>query len=125
MSTAERLKEYLEYKQIATFRAENECGLSVSSLSKALPNKEKGIVGKSIGSDNLEKILNTYTDLSADWLLRGKGAMLIGGEKLEQLYNKIEVMSQGKRSQDEACDIILSMLDFVSKTYDFFGRKVE
>lgn len=123
MSTADRLKEYLDYKNIAPYRAENDCGLSSSSLSKALPNKNTGQEGKSIGSDNLEKILSTYTDLSADWLLRGKGSMIVSVDKEEELHNKIAVMSQGRKNQDDAYDIILSMLDFVSKTYDFYKER--
>ena len=126
MGTAERLKEYLEYKKIAVFKAENDCGLSSSSLSKALPNPSKGIEGKSIGSDNLEKILSTYTDLSADWLLRGSGTMLIGGgSKAVELENKIASMSEGRPNKDAAYDVILSMVDMVSKTYEFFGKKGE
>ena len=92
MSTAERLKQYLEYKKIPPYRAENECGLSSSSLSKALPNKDKGVEGKSIGSDNLEKILSTYKDLSSEWLLRGTGTMIIGdGVDHEQILKSINL----------------------------------
>ena len=123
MSTADRLKEYLEYKKIAVSRAENECGLSSSLLSKALPNPEKGQEGKSIGSDNLEKILSKYTDLSSEWLLRGEGSMLVSDDKASELRKKIAAMSKGKKNPDAAYDIILSMLDFVGKTYDYYKER--
>lgn len=67
-----RIMEYLNYKGIKTARAEKDCGLSNGLLGNAFRNNA------SIGSDNIEKILNTYQDLSAEWLLRGEGSMLIG-----------------------------------------------
>ena len=67
MSTAERLKEYLKFKGIKNNTAENMCGLSNGYIANS----------KSIGSDKLENILTTFQDLSAEWLLRGTGKMLI------------------------------------------------
>ncbi len=123
MSTAERLKMYLEYKGIAVFKAEKDCGLSSSSLSKALPNPEKNEKGKSIGSDNLEKILSVYTDLSSEWLLRGTGSMILGESKAVELEHKIDSMSKGGKSRDAAYDIVLGMMDVIGKTYEFYKEK--
>lgn len=123
MGTADRLKQYLEFKGIAIFKAENECGLSSSSLSKALPNAERGIEGKSIGSDNLEKILSTYTDLSSEWLLRGVGSMIRGESKAVKLENKIAQMSKDEKHQEQAYDILLGLFDVIGKTYDFYKEK--
>ena len=116
MSTAERLKQYLEYRKIPVFRAEKECGLSSSALSKAFPDK-------SIGSDNLEKILSTYTELSADWLLRGTGSMIIGESRAVELERKIASFSKSQEHREQAYDILLGMFEIMSKTYDFFGKK--
>ena len=74
MSATNRLKKYLDSKGIAVSKAESDCGLSSSLLSKAFNNKD-GVA--SINSNNLEKILSAYPDLSAEWLLRGTGDMLL------------------------------------------------
>lgn len=122
MSTATRLKEYLDYKNIAVSKAEKECGIGPSGLSKQLPSK--GFPdGKSIGSDNLEKILSRFTDLSADWLLRGVGDMLKG--KAGELETKIAMVSRNKEHKEQAYDILLGLFEAMGKTYDFFEKKGE
>ena len=66
-----RLKEYLDYKGISISAFEKSVGMSNASFSKQLNT------GKGIGSDKLENILTKYLDLSADWLLRGEGEMIL------------------------------------------------
>lgn len=72
MTATDRIKEYLDYKGIPVYQAEKSCGVSNSSISKAL---KPGAT--TMKSDTLEKFLSTYTDLSAEWVLRGTGKMLI------------------------------------------------
>lgn len=107
---------------MAVSRAEQDCGISLSGLSKQLPNKDNPD-GKSIGSDNLEKILNHFSDLSADWLLRGEGSMIKGGSKAAELENRIAKMSKDKEYQERAYDILLGLFDTMEKTFEFFGNK--
>lgn len=72
MSTTERLKEYLEYRQIPVSRAEKACGFGNATLVSAFKNPSA-----SLGSRQLESFLSVYTELSAEWLLRGVGSMLL------------------------------------------------
>lgn len=65
----QRIKEYLEWKGISTKNAELSAGINQSTLSKAIKN------GKAIGTDKLENFLSAFPDLSAEWLLRGRGGM--------------------------------------------------
>lgn len=118
MGAVERFKEYLDFKGISNHKAEIDCGLSNGLIKNAIK------AGSSFGSDKLENILNTYLDLSAEWLLRGVGSMTIGeeGAKIQELETRIAKMSGGRKNQEEAYDVILSMVDMVSKTYDFFER---
>lgn len=67
----DRLREYIEHKGISYYAFENSIGASRGSISKAV--KEN----KSIGSSVLENILNIYQDINPNWLLTGKGAMII------------------------------------------------
>ena len=71
----ERIKEFLEWKEISIATAEKLADIKQSTLSKAIKN------GTAIGTDKLENFLEAFPNLSAEWLLRGKGDMEeIGGE---------------------------------------------
>lgn len=65
-----RLKEYLDFKGISVSVAEKTIGISNASLSKPFNNKT------SIKTDTLESFLNSYSEISSEWLLTGKGKML-------------------------------------------------
>ena len=81
MSTLERLKTYLDSQGVATGAAEKACGFGNATLRNAFEG------GKGIGSDKLEKILSVYSNLSAEWLLRGTGKMLVTDDiNLEQVF---------------------------------------
>ena len=71
MRLIDRLKEYLVYTQVSAYAFEQTCGVSNGYLGKQL--KGKGAVG----SDILERIKETYTDLSLVWLVTGRGVMLL------------------------------------------------
>ena len=86
MTVIERLMLFLESKNMKPARAEKECGFSNGLLGNAYRMKA------SIGSDKLEKILNTYPELSAEWLMRGVGPMIIGGGIApEQLFRMLNM----------------------------------
>lgn len=67
MAVKEDIYLYLENKGITPSRAERDLGWSIGAIIKA----------KSITSDRLKEFLLVYTDLSAEWLLRGKGEMIL------------------------------------------------
>lgn len=52
------------------------------AMQKRLPRQLNG--GASITSEMILGILNTYPDVSAEWLLRGKGEMLIASSQNEE-----------------------------------------
>lgn len=66
----ERLKEYIDYRGISVAAFERSIGMANASFGKSLKNKG------AIGTDKLEKILSTYSDISPVWLLTGTGDML-------------------------------------------------
>ncbi len=69
-----RVGEYIEAKGISYYAFENSLGASRGSISKAVKD------GKSIGSNMLEKIIATYSDLNPTWLLTGQGSMFLEGQ---------------------------------------------
>lgn len=104
MSTVTRFKEYLDSKGIKNAQAERDCGLSNGLIKSAVS------AGSALGSDKLEKILKTYPDLSAEWLLRGTGHMLVtDGVDTEQLFRSLNMPSNSDK-------IIEVWLDFMECT---------
>ncbi|WP_299526975.1 hypothetical protein [Winogradskyella sp.] len=70
MSSVQRIKKYLDFKGITIQNYESSVGYSNGAFGSQIRNNGK------IGSDKLEKTLSLYTDLSAEWVLLGKGEML-------------------------------------------------
>ena len=78
----------------------------------------------------VEKFCKAFPLISPDWILYERGSMLTKTEQLsesgiedsiiKQLEARIASMSHTKEQQDKAYELILSMLDVVSKTYNFF-----
>jgi hypothetical protein len=109
MSTLRRIKEYIVYKGISNKRFEESVGFSNGAFASQLKNN------RTIGVDKLENILLEYTDVSAEWLLTGKGNMLLSGEekavsglektqeckKCEALKEKIDFLEQLNKAKDD------------------------
>jgi repressor LexA len=67
----DRILKIIELKGLNKSRFYMETGLSNGFLDKV----------KDIGASKIEQILNTYPDISPEWLISGKGAMLRKGQK--------------------------------------------
>lgn len=88
-TTLIRLKEYIDYKELSLRAFEASIGFSNGALTSQLKP------GKTIGVDKLENILRVYEELSPDWLLTGKGAMLRdkqseSEQKLNEIYEYLK-----------------------------------
>lgn len=70
MKITERLTQYIEYKGISKYRFYKETGLSNGFLDKST----------SIGVDKCERICTQYADINIEWLVTGKGDMLINNQ---------------------------------------------
>ena len=71
MRLIDRLQEYLEFSQISAYAFEHSCGVSNGYLGKQLRGKG------AVGSDILERIKESYPELSLVWLVSGRGKMLL------------------------------------------------
>lgn len=65
-----RILEYLDYKGVSKYECYQSTGISRSVLSQ--PN--------GMTEDNILKFLAVYSDISLEWLLTGKGDMLVGSD---------------------------------------------
>jgi hypothetical protein len=77
----DRLYKYLEYHHISAHAFERACGVANGYLKKQVRGRG------TIGSEIIEKIIDTYKDLSLTWLITGQGKMLLTERKKEQLGN--------------------------------------
>ena len=66
----DRVRRVIEEKGLSVRGFESAIGASNGTISKAMSRSGD------IGSDLLSKIVHTYTDLSPEWLLTGRGSML-------------------------------------------------
>lgn len=71
----DRLRQYIKHKNLSFNKLEISIDASHGSISNAWKND------KNIGSNVVQRILTTYPDISAEWLLRGKGEMILTSEK--------------------------------------------
>ena len=115
MITIERFKTYLNTKDITNSRAEKDCGLSNGLIGNALKTRS------TIGSDKLEKILTAYPDLSAEWLLRGTGSMIIGdGIAPEQIFKKLGMPA----NSDKIIEVWMKFMSITEGMQELYKKSI-
>ncbi|MEI7486940.1 MAG: hypothetical protein WCJ72_05935 [Chryseobacterium sp.] len=67
---SERIKQFIDYKELTLNSFSISVGASNSYFNKILRDNN------SIGSDRIEKILRTYPEINPEWLILGNGEML-------------------------------------------------
>jgi phage repressor protein C with HTH and peptisase S24 domain len=72
----ERLQRYMRHKGINDNQLTVSCDLSVGLIGKLRKS------GGGMSSTSLEKVLKCYTDLSPEWLLTGRGNMILAKDPL-------------------------------------------
>ena len=81
----ERLQLFLQHEGITAFQMNKEAGLSRTLLAKAIENRQ------GLNTATIEKISRRYPNLNIDWLVTGRGKMLIDAEapKLSQIKTQV------------------------------------
>lgn len=110
-----RLDKYMTFKGLNDNKITVEAGISNGLIGK-------GRARGSISQDNISKILNTYIDLDANWLLTGKGAMLkqiqVGDNNTNINGNKNKI----EQTNEELLDIIKEKDKQISKLLDIISK---
>lgn len=75
-SIIDRLQEFIEAYGLNNNSLTVKAGLSVGLLGQAIKSR------KGLHSDTIQKILNTYPEVSAEWFVMGRGGMLRDGKSL-------------------------------------------
>lgn len=81
MDVKSKIQQYLDYYGISANKIENEAGLSNGYWRKT----------KSISANVVSDILGIYSDLSAEWLLRGTGSMLLSEQTPQSRQGLIQM----------------------------------
>ena len=89
----ERIRQIIDYKKISTRQFCIEVGVANGFLDKV----------KDVGSEKLLKILNTYPELSPEWLLTGKGNML--KPEHENQSQEVTIIKGNRKTRDAIIDL--------------------
>lgn len=111
----ERLLAFMDKENINDNQMTVTAGLSVGAIGKM----RKGIT-KSVNSDNIEKILNAYPRLSANWLMKGEGEMLCN--EIEELTESYDLTTYALINKlTEQAEMIGALKEQLKKSVQFRG----
>lgn len=115
MSVKQRLKTYIQYKEISERSFCIKIGVSTSYVSA---------IRTSIQPDKVSSIAEHYPDLNTGWLLTGDGKMLRSDvDKQEKVAGKVEeagVVYEKVSNKD-----LIKTIQFLSETVHSLQKKVE
>jgi len=93
MDVKERIKQFIDFKQ-----------LSERKFSKKISPSETYFTStKTIGSDKLEKIAENFPELNMDWVITGRGEMII---KEEQITDPLPVAAEHQAEYKTKLDLL-------------------
>jgi len=98
-----RMQEYLDFKGVSDYRLEIELDKSKGSWGKA----------NNPTSDFITRFAKHYPDLSAEWLLRGIGEMLISSDAsvVTRSYNKNSILGNNNNSNDVLLSLVAQLAE--------------
>lgn len=120
MKIINRIYQYIDYRGIKPTRFEKQLGLSNGYLGTQL--KRNADLGESV----INKIIDNCLDLNSEWLITGRGNMLIDSfeenmiKEPQVFYQKKEKEVESERIQ-ELKETIATQRDFI----DFLKRKID
>lgn len=92
MDITDRLVLFMQHEGVTTFQMNKAAGLSRTLLAKAIDNHQ------GLSSSTIEKISHTYPNLNIDWLITGRGEMLMTDEPKKNLNKKSAILPKDLES---------------------------
>lgn len=80
----DRIKEVIAYSGLSDRAFALKCGIKQNTLSRQLGGVSE------VSASTINTILDNYQEISAEWLLRGKGSMLLQKEETEPGMDKLK-----------------------------------
>ena len=107
MGIAQRLKELIDFTGLSVRAFSSKCGISQATLDKQI----KGLRGVSI--ETIMNILQSFPDLSSEWLIRGDGPMFTqkidNTAEVARINKLIDTISALQEVTDAKSDTITTM----------------
>ena len=119
-SVKERLIQFIEYKGISKYEFEKRCVLSPRYVSN---------IKNSIQPDKMERIAIAFPELNFDWLLIGRGSMLLnenGVVSMNQDNKDIKLLEDQIESLKEINSLLREKISRIEaqKKYDAVDREL-
>ena len=95
-NTVTRIKEFIDFKGISVRKFEETVGFSNGSFASQYKNN------KTIGVDKVEYILQSFPEISAEWLLTGEGEMLKGKSEKKTATKTATFLEDSKNTENVA-----------------------
>lgn len=103
-----RLKIFIKDTSLSERAFALKCGIAQNTMSYYLNGQRKP------SYEAVEKILSTFPDLSAEWLIRGKGEMLLSqngnpdkqAERMNKLVDTIATLQEAINAKTDTIDIL-------------------
>lgn len=108
-----RLSKFIESTNMSVRSFEKRVGLSNGLIGNVIKK------GASIGTDKLERILETFPDLNPEWLVTGQGEML----KIPRVIH--EPIEKYNTRECEKCQILEQQLTICKEEKDRLMSMVE
>ncbi|WP_282055066.1 hypothetical protein [Maribacter luteus] len=118
----ERINIFLDYSNLSYNKFEKSINASRGTISRALKHN------KTIGSNVVESILDVYPNLSAEWLLRGKGEMIIANEHSKEVNpSRLDLEKERVGHMIDFYDMIeeSKLVEVIQKLYNNHQDKIE
>lgn len=108
----ERLKQLIDYYNISTNLFSQKIGVSEGTIRKILTQNT------TIRSDTLEKISQNFAEINMDWLITGRGEMLLENsqegvcfENSDNISRLINILQDTLAEKDKQIDRLLSIIE--------------
>lgn len=108
----ERLKQLIDYYGISTNLFSQKIGVSEGTIRKILTQNT------TIRSDTLEKISQNFTEINLDWLITGRGEMLLENSQEGSCFSNsdnisrlIDILQDTLVEKDKQIDRLLSIIE--------------
>lgn len=96
----ERIKKVIEYSKLSTYSFASHIGISQSTLYTCARGRVPSV-------ELLQRILTTYPEISASWLLMGEGEMT---DKDDTRNQTIDILKEQLKEKDEQIRMLIGKI---------------
>lgn len=111
MAIVDRLQEILKYSNLSVRAFAIKCGISQTTLDKQI----KGL--RSISIETVMSVLYAFPEVSAEWLMRGNGEMLIKQDdnsvelaRINGLVDTITTLNEAIKAKTETNTMLMERI---------------